>query len=59
MMRVVGVAFLIVRMGEAICLGMVMEAGLAGAAGIGVVIVVVHGVGVARAGAPVNPRVIA
>jgi hypothetical protein len=59
MMLVVGVAFRIVRMGEAMRVSMVMGAGIAGAAGIVVVIVVVHGAGVPRAGAPVNRRVIA
>jgi hypothetical protein len=55
MVLVVGVTFMIVRMGEAMRVGMVMGAGIAGAAGI----VVVHGSGVPRAGAPVNRRVIA
>ena len=59
MMLVVGVAFRVVRMGEAMRVGMVMGAGIAGAAGIVLVIVVMHGAGVPRASAPVNLRVIA
>jgi hypothetical protein len=58
MMLVVGVALMIMRMGEAMRIRMRVGA-LFGAAGIVVVIVVMHGAGVPRAGAPVNRRVIA
>jgi hypothetical protein len=56
MMLVVGVALMIMRMGEAMRIRMRVGA-LFGAAGI--VVVVVHPAGVPRAGAPVNRRVIA
>ncbi len=59
MMLVVGMAFRVVRMGEAVRMGMRMCAGVSRAAGVVGVIMVVHGAGVPRVAGGVNHCVIA